>query len=472
MSSASLSLTIDHESHDPIYLQLQQQIERLIAENRLKIGEKLPSSRELASALGISRTSTLKAIDNLIAEGILISEIKKGVFVSKTQPQLFDRPNLAPTPSGSANRVTVGFNSGADIKAFPNRLWAKSMRNAWLNPMEGVLQGSYADGLPLLKEQIVEYLQQLRGLHCCAEQIVITAGNRDALTIISHALLNEAQNEVWLEDPCYPQVQSLFNWLGKTICPLSLDAQGAITPDVVSGLALLTPCRQYPLGIAMSSVRRQQWLNLLTKAQEEGRNFWLVEDDYDNEYVYQGRTAVPLMQQDSTESTFFVGSFSKVMFRGLRLGFIVCPLTQVSRLVKSQMQLGFAGALAVQPALADFMMTGRFATHIRKMRRNYLLKRDLLADKLTELTEYIEWQIPNGGMHFVVFLKPRYERLEAIVCDKFHQKNISISPLSKHYLTPNKRFGFLLGFSQPSQEILIQAVGLLANTLQESSLHR
>lgn len=467
MSSASLSLIIDHESKLPIYLQLQQQLEHLVTENRLKAGEKIPSSRELAIALGISRTSTLKAIDNLIAEGVLISREKKGVFVSDSPPNLL----MPVTQTGSSTiekqKHNIGFNSGADTANFPNRLWAQSMKNAWIQPDDRVLQGHFSDGLPELKMQIVDYMKQLRGLVSCPTQIIVTAGNRDALTILSHALLRGEQDEVWLENPCYPKIPTLFRWFGKHIKPLTLDEQGAVVPKEITGLALLTPCRQYPLGVSMSSERRQEWLNFLQKSSEIGRKTWLIEDDYDNEYVYQGRNAVPLMQQDRTQSTFFIGSFSKVMFRGLRLGFIISPLSEVKRIIESQKQLGFAGALAVQPALADFMQTGKFATHIRRMRRLYLQKRNFMAEKLSILKPYFDWQIPNGGMHLVVYLKPEYEARESQIFQKLMEQGISIATLSSHYIAPDTRYGFILGFSQPSEAQLTNAINLLLQVLQQ-----
>ncbi|GHF94683.1 MocR-like pyridoxine biosynthesis transcription factor PdxR [Thalassotalea marina] len=467
MSSASLSLTIDHQSRVPIYQQLQQQIENLVSQHRLKSGDKLPSSRELAIALGISRTSSLKAIDNLIAEGVLISRVKQGVFVSNTPPN-FDKPMpVSKQTKTKAREFVTGFNSGADTAKFPHRLWAQSMRNAWLNPDDAVLQGRFADGLPALKQQIVDYVKQLRGLQCCAEQIIVTAGNRDALTILSHALLQQKSDRVWLENPCYPQVPSLFRWLGKDIKPLALDEEGAIPPKRATGLALLTPCRQYPLGLAMSSERRQLWLNLLKQSTDAEQKLWLIEDDYDNEFVYQGRSPVPLMQQDSTQSTFFVGSFSKVMFRGLRLGFIVSPLSQVTQLIDSQQQLGFAGALAVQPALADFMQSGKFATHIRKMRRNYLQKRDVMAEQLAKLSQFLDWQLPHGGMHLVAYLKLPYEKLEHLICTKLHEQGVSINSLSSHYITSDKRYGFILGFSQPNETELTRAINILHQVLRQ-----
>ena len=462
-SPALLSMTINRQSPTPIYKQIQNSIEHLILQKRVMPSERLPSSRELASLLKVSRTSSLKAIENLIAEGILVSLPKRGVFVSDNLPKLGNTHSVIRASSTPTKEPLRLFDSGADTHAFASARWAKSMKQAWLKPDPNVLQGTYTHGLPELKTQIAHYLLQVRGLNCQPEQIIITAGNRDALTILNHALVKQQDAHVWLESPCYEQIPNVFNWLGHKVKPLKLDSEGACTPTVThkNNVCLLTPCRQYPTGVQMSSSRRQQWLNFFQSQQQQGKQAWLIEDDYDNEFVYQGRTPSPFMQQDTTGSTFFIGSFSKVMFRGLRLGFIVSPTEQAAKLALSQKALGVATTLTTQPPLAHFMQSGAFATHLRKMRRLYLEKRDYFCQLLTQLSPWLAWQVPTGGMHVCTYFHNQttgYQRLfEQLVA----ARNIKFNSLESHYWQGDKQNGLVLGFTQTSHEELAKHIDLL-----------
>ncbi len=463
-SASSLSIVIDPTSPEPKYLQLQRCIEQLVAEGRLKPLQKLPSSRELVAVLRISRTSVLRAIDNLIAEGVLVSRPKKGVFVAKYQPQLPSARghSLENAASGGDVKSTersalnapsplLAFDSGADTSVFPNLSWGKCMKRAWLRPDIGVLDGAFEDGIPQLKQQICNYLGQLRGLKCEPSQIIVAAGNRDCLSIVCHALISSRSHQIFLEQACYPQIPTLMKFHNNSVSTLQVDNHGVLPPNVLDqqdNLAILTPCRQYPLGMAMGSYRRQVWLDLLIARQKQSRPLWLIEDDYDNEFVYQGRVNVPLMQQDTSGSVFFVGSFSKVLFRGLRLGFIVSPQQHVNKIKKSQMRLGAACSSAIQPALAEFMASGQFAVHLRKMRRHYSHKRDFVLSRLSSLADYFDWDNLSGGMHICLKLKPTYCHLEAEIEKQARELGLRLNPLSKHYLTTDKCYGFLIGFTQ------------------------
>ncbi|MFC3093984.1 PLP-dependent aminotransferase family protein [Alteromonas sediminis] len=459
-----LSVVIDQAAQTPKYQQLQNQIESLIQDGRLTSEQKLPSSRELAEVLNISRTSVLKALDNLIAEGVLISQPKRGVFVAKHQPTL----SACKVESASAIQPAISANvvldSGADTRVFPHKVWSKCMRRAWIKPEQGVMEGVYSDGIPALKDQICRYLMQLRGLHCQASQITITAGNRDALSILHHALLSDCVHQVFLEQTSYPQIPSLMQFLQSPTSILKLDGQGAVLPEQIHkgrNLAILTPCRQYPTGISMSSERRQAWLGFLSKCKKEGQPFWCIEDDYDNEFVYQGRVNVPLMQQDTSSSLFFVGSFSKVMFRGLRLGFIVAPKNLSEQVKASQKVLGLSCSSAVQPVLAEFMESGAFTSHLRKMRRHYLSKRNALLSLLKPLAPFYRWESVFGGMHLCLRLKRRYWYLESAIAAEAKYQGFSLTTLSSHYISDDKQYGFLVGFSQPDVSTLEQGIACI-----------
>jgi GntR family transcriptional regulator / MocR family aminotransferase len=476
-AAASLSLSLDVDSSQSCYRQIECQLRQLIDHGRLKAGDKLPSSRELAQSLGVSRTSTLSAYNQLIAEGFVISKARKGLFVASNLPVLQSQclsSNLEQPVAVHAQSSPDSFDSGADVSRFPQRQWANCMKRSWLRPDPDLLNGSYISGLPELKQQVAEYLRQLRGLDCHPQQIVITAGNRDALTILSQALSASAGN-IWLENPCYRPMHGLLSMLHRSPLPLSIDEQGALMPqtDSCSGMVILTPNRQYPLGMVMSPQRRAQWLSWQQHCLAAGHSLWLVEDDYDNEFIYQGRSHVPLMQLDRQQRTFFVGSFSKALFRGLRLGFIVAPLDQAERLIQAQQVLGNSAALTSQPALAEFIHSGEFARHLRRMRRHYLSNRNLLLEAIEPLSPWLDWQKPQGGMHLLAKLKPQWQCTDSIgyvdqrIAQLALKKGLKLNTLSEHYFAPQAHQGFILGFSQLQQDKLQDQIRILADTLQQ-----
>lgn len=464
-SSAVLSLSLNKQSKLPLHRQLQEQIEKLIEQNRIVTNDVLPSSRELCISLGVSRTTVLTALNNMIAEGSLVSKPKRGIYVSNMAHLLPDKKTQTLVHNDNTKKSHVdSFDSGADTKVFPNKAWAKSMKAAWLSPNHKLMQGQYEHGLPDLQIQICEYLKQLRGLDCNASQVIVTAGNRDALSILSHALSGKSNNTVHLEQMCFPQFSSVFKWLNMDQQPLVLDDQGAQLPRTqASGLALLTPCRHYPLGTPMSSLRRQEWIRFLHRQHDKNKPFYVIEDDYDNEFVYHQKSALPLMQQDTSNSVIFVGSFSKIVFRGLRLGFIVCPVNLQTTIKSSQLSLGVAGASAIQPALAHFMQSGHFVKHLRKMRRHYLHKRDFLLVTIntqTQLSTWYRWQKPSGGMHLCLYLKDKYQSFENIIAKHAKEQGLKLNTLSSHYIADHgagpPHQGFVLGYTLPSESRLVE----------------
>lgn len=474
--SAIYSIQIDSKSQLALYKQLQEQIEELIAKGRLVENEKVPSSRALAKILDISRTSTLRALDNLVAEGILVAKPKKGLFVAKNQP-------LKELPVQSYSKTTgvlqtqskhlqAVFSSGADISLFPRKVWAKCMRAGWLHADDLVLQGAYESGLPLLKIQICEYLQSLRGLVCKPEQIIISSGNRDSLSIISHALQTKS---AYIECPTYPQIKSLFELLANNVYPVSIDEQGACLSDDIKDTVLLTPCRQFPSGVQMSSTRRQAWLDFLAVRANKSSKVYVIEDDYDNEFSFKRRSSVPLMQQDSSDSVIYVGSFAKVLFKGLRLSFIVCPMPLINKLQASQIALGMANNTAMQPALAEFIAGGHFASHVRKMQQSYAKKRKILLSEMKQLKHFIKLSTSEGGMHLCVYLHPKYAHLETKIVDNAKAEALTLVTISSHYFTecrqnPFDKHGFILGFTQAPEKELYQNIELFAKVLTTTCL--
>lgn len=477
MKHALASLTFHLEgAAGPYYQQLIDQVKAGIRLTRLNPGDKLPSSRQLAVSLGVSRSTVARAYEALLAEGFLVSEAKRGLFVApgarvllnSVHPPRRDLP-VEPPP-------VVVCDSGADVSAFPARDWAASMRRSWLKPDLQVLEGSYSGGYPPLKEAIADYLYRVRGVSCGAEQVFVTSGNRDALSILQHTLDAQTAGAHWLlENPTYTPMRALLGNRASGLGALEVDAEGARLPPPSDSpqVAIITPNRQYPLGVSMSPTRRQAWLQAMQKAP----SLWLIEDDYDNEFVYQGRMGVPLIQADTQGRSFLLGSFSKVLFRGLRLGFVVVPHSQVERFRDSQQALGASASLPIQPVLTDFMRHGRFDRHLNRMRRHYRLKRDRLLGLLANhLRRWCDWQAPHGGMHIRVMLKPDWlaKRPTAVwdrqIAKDLMEINLRLEVLSDHYVAPETGVqGFLLGFSNPSEATMSLVVQALADWFEGQS---
>lgn len=485
----SLRFSLDKDSA-PYYQQLITQIQQGIVSGELSVGDKLPSTRFLAESLGVSRSTTSRAYDQLLAEGILISKEKRGVFVSALPMaghQVLSSSEAKKTNKKVKNNQKtkkLGFDAGVDVSVFPTKEWATSMRRSWLNPDLVLLQGGYPTGYPDLKDAIVDYLYRVRGLECVAEQIIVTAGNRDSLILLQHALTSLLASQKtplawWLESPTYPPIHEVLSQKNK-MCSIHIDEEGPCIPrqDHSVNVGIITPNRQYPLGTGISPQRRQQWLQ---KLQEMSSHWWLVEDDYDNEFVYQGRMDVPFMQTASIheitrDRVFFIGSFSKIFFRGLRLGFIVAPIKQINLIKQSQSTLGSSSSLPIQPAVADFMIHGSFDRHINRMRRHYRIKRNFLLVLLEKtVTPWFKWQKPHGGMHILIKFKPNIidtfpnEYLDARIASELLLKNVHLSTLSSHYVNQTtKQQGFVLGFSGLTELAMSKAVKTLQAWLQEN----
>lgn len=477
---ASLGFSLK-DGKEPFYQQLISQILEAIDNNKLLPGDRLPSSRELALSLGVSRSTLVHTYERLVAEGILVSKAKSGIYVSDVptraislQSQAIPQPNLKP----------LTFDSGSDTEAFPVKAWQKCMKNSWNTPDSQVLEDSYPTGFPQLKQAIADYIYQLRGLSCTPEQVFITAGSRDSLSLLRHLFSQISSGSHWLtENPTHQPIRNLLShWNNSSPFLLPVDENGCQLPTQQhTPVVLLTPTRQYPSGVALSSERKQNWLQALND-----KRVWVVEDDYDNEFNYQGRMGVPLMQADRSGRVFYIGSFSKVLFRGLRLGFIVAPLEHCADLHQSRQELGGSAALPMQPVLADFMDSGEFGRHINRMRRHYRKKRDYILDLLTQLLmPWFDWQTPSGGMHLIIRLKPQvkvmlrgrlngaHRQVDQYLAEVLLGENINLEALSKHYGSPSQILltkessspedteGFVLGFTNPDEnqmELMIKAL--------------
>ena len=493
LATLNLTLVSDGSARaEPLYLQLAAQLRGLIMAGRLAPGERLPSSRKLAELLAISRTSTLNGYDQLIAEGLLISRPGSGVYVSELTRSLDGRDtpaahsalttmssvppinNSAAPLSSTAPSSTLAhrvFDAGPDLSQFPFAEWSRSLARVWRRPDPGLLRDPHPGGYWPLRQAVARYLGAVRDIRCAPEQVIITAGSRDSLMLLARALLQPG-DPVALDDPCYPPLLHGLRAQGADIQACPVDQQGMGVAARPVRLAWISSARQYPLGISMSTERRLEWL-----AHSRTHDSWLIEDDYDAEFHYRRSHQAPLFNlaaqlPPSQQRVVLVGSFSKLMFRNLRIGYLVAPEPLIEPLLAAQRHLGALASVPVQPALADFLGHRRFAAHLRRMRRCYQQRRDLLDELLNQqLSQQLTWQLPDSGMHLLAHLRPQAQLpTDTELERRLNQQGIQAPALSSHYhqagTDEKSRQGLLLGFSGTDEEQLRTGVAQLAACLQ------
>jgi len=464
--------------------QLYQALRERMLDGRLGSGTRLPATRDLAQMLELSRNSVMRAYDQLYAEGFIESRVGDGTYVShleKLSTHLstglsrglstglstfvesdtehsssssdLDEPlnrlkkHRLPLPrAGQPRAFRVGVPA---FDLFPFDVWAKLQAGFWRNP--DLAQLGYGDpaGEPALRELIATYLRRSRGLTCTAEQIVITSGSQQAISLCAQLLVRPG-DRVAVENPGYRAAGNAFALAGARVLGVPVDEDGMDCAHLAAlgdcRLAYVTPAHQYPTGVTLSLARR---LELLAWA--ECQDGWIVEDDYDGEYRYSGAPLAPLAALDRQGRVLYVGTFGKVAFPALRLGYLVLP----PRLVEAFSQ---AKALAVrhsevgsQCVMAQFMAQGHFQRHIRRMRKAALSRRNVLkAGWPADVPGLATMPDIAAGLH-VRLVVDNFAREQELVAQAA-AVDVEINPLSGYWLedsdTPlDARAGLVLGFA-------------------------
>src|SRR5258708_25854462 len=356
---------------------------------------KAASSTLLTDELGVSRNTVLAAIDQLAAEGYVATRTGSGTFVAQLAPETPAPPSRpagptrAPGPAAALSergralaaaalpRSLAGgaFMPGlADHREFPFALWSRMLAKAWRRPPAALVQPGAAAGELWLRRALADYLGATRGVVCSAEQIFIVHGARQAIDLAARALIDPG-DIVCVEEPGWPGLRGTLAASGARLTPLVVDESGlTIAERLQPRLICVSPSHQYPMGVTMSLARR---LELIQCAQRS--EAWISEDDYDSEYRYGGRPLAALQGLDEDGRVVYVGTFSKVLFASLRLAYLVVPAAIVDTVARVRATLDDYPSAIAQPALAEFIEAGHFAAHIRRMRRRYQLRQELLV---------------------------------------------------------------------------------------------
>ncbi|MFC3225781.1 PLP-dependent aminotransferase family protein [Marinibaculum pumilum] len=463
---------LDRDAAGPLYRQLTAQLRGLIEGGRLPAGTRLPASRALAEGLGISRTTALQAIDQLAAEGYLEGRRGAGTFVAAlpARPASADRPDAPPASTATSDPAEdpgQPFRPGIpDTAAFPARQWARHLQASWRAPGPALLTAQHGAGLPGLRAAIAGHLRSFRGLHCDADNILITAGLRDALALVGHGLLPPGR-PVAVEEPGFPPLRSALQAQGRPVLPCTVDSEGlqvgALARRAGAACAVtVTPSRHYPLGITLPLARR---LALLDWAEATGA--WILEDDYDSEFRYQGQPVPPLAALDRSDRVLYLGSFSKVMFPSLRLGYLVAGTGIVARLAAFRPLHSDPPSLVPQPALAAFIEGGGFARHLRRMRRLYQVRQ---ASFLQAFRHHLgNWLLVDpapAGMHLVARRGPGLPRAcsDTDLSTLAAGLGLTVLPLSACHAGPmaaGRAFGLVFGYAGVPEAVAETALARL-----------
>ncbi|MDK6075519.1 PLP-dependent aminotransferase family protein [Massilia varians] len=392
---------LERAATTPLFRQLYARLKDAILHGRLAPGTRLPATRELARQLQVSRQTVLAAYEQLTAEGYLRGGVGQGTFVDASLPAARPAPGPAGTAPGmprplparglamASGMARVRHHQGPlrafrpsmpGLDLFPFDVWRKLEAHHWRR-RELPLGYGAAAGYPLLRELLCAYLNASRGVRCTPEQIIVTTGSQQALYLLAQLLLAPGEG-VWLESPGYQGAAAPFEVAGARMCLVPVDAEGmdvahaaAHHPD--AAMVFATPSHQLPLGVTMSLGRR---LELLRWA--EAKRAWIVEDDYDSEYRYTGPPLASLQSLDRAGCVIYVGTLSKVLFPGLRLGYVVAPPALVEPLTQAKAVVDRHSPVVPQAVLADFIRQGHFARHIRRTRDAYAERRGAMIEAL------------------------------------------------------------------------------------------
>lgn len=461
---------LDRRQSTPIYRQLYQRVRDAIADGRMQPGDRVPAARALSAELNVARGTVESAYQLLIGEGYLIARGAAGTFVA---PQLAPVAGCVPRvpavstayPAVHDGKPPLPLQMGLPaLDAFPRKLWVRlagrQLRQAGLDGLVYPDSHGYAP----LRAAIASYLGIARGISCHPDQIFVCAGYRACLDLICHTLMRQG-DACWLEEPGYFLARNALLEAGAQLVPVPVDEHGL---DVSRGIArspharfaLVTPTHQSPLGVSLSLARR---LALLAWAERQGS--WIIEDDYDSEYRYQGKPLPALKSLDQHGRVLYTGTFSKVLFPGLRLAYLVVPAEQSQAFARQADRLHSHCPQVLQATVAAFLNEGHFARHLKKMRSLYAERRQWLVGALQQqLADRIRIHLQAGGMHLLVEL---CEGGDIELAVRAEASGLAVQPLSKWYLEGNHRCGLMLGFTNiTSPEQASQLVGRLARVLQ------
>jgi len=466
----------------PTYRQLYTALRQAILDGRLRPGVRLPSTRDLARRYDLARGTIVAAFEQMKAEGYLTGRTGSGTYVATVLPDaLLDAGAFSPsivTPhrtrrlsdiarrarpfQGSTVEPARAFRANQPaLDLFPTTLWARIAGRRLRQTTRSLLKGCDVMGYPPLQRAIAEYLGTARGVVCAPEQVAIVSGTQEAIDLVIRLLVNPG-DRVCMEDPGYTGASRAFAAAGAVVSRVPLDWEGMKLPGVRdrnARLAYITPAHQFPVGTCMSLARR---LTLLDWARRTGT--LLLEDDYDSEFRFSGSPVPALQGLDRSGSVLFAGSFSKVLFPSIRVGYLVVPSDLVERLAAVKSLTTRHAPLLEQAVLCDFISEGHFGSHLRRMREVYAERLTVLLREARErLADVLDISNVEAGLQTSAWFRRKIDGAAAIAAAE--QRGLDVLLLSRFSSRPLARDGLLLGFAAIDANEIRRGVQELATAL-------
>jgi len=461
------AISIDVDASEPLYRQLYFAIRDAILSARLRPGQRLPATRSFARDLGLSRNTVVSAFDQLLAEGYIEGRTGAGTYVSTTLPEELLNARGTGTTSrpaniqrrGPSNRGTYlssisgrgstrpsAFSPGIpELAEFPFEEWARLLGRKWRHPPRSFLVGNDPLGFAPLREAIASYLGAARAVQCDSNQVIIVSGAQQAIDLTARVLIDPGDS-VWMEEPGFQGMRGALLAAGAELAAVPVDNEGIsvfegerIAPD--ARLACVSPSHQYPLGVTMTLGRRLELLEWARRA-----DAFILEDDYDSEYRYRGRPLAALQGLDEEGRVIYIGTMSKVMFPGLRIGYMVVPDDLVDAFRSIRVLIDSHPSSIAQAALADFISEGFLSAHIRRMRALYSARQATLIELVQqELGGFLNLTPEDAGMHLLAELPKGLDDTQ--LSQDLRAAGVEAPPLSAFYDKTPSRSGFLLGYA-------------------------
>ncbi|HVJ33711.1 MAG TPA: PLP-dependent aminotransferase family protein [Terriglobia bacterium] len=494
---------LDSSAAEPLFRQLYSELRQAILGGRLGPGTRMPASRAFADELRVSRNTVLGAYEQLLSEGYLEMRPGSGTYVATDLPDLpperardagrpaVPKPEPEAAPQHLAKRAETLIDSEnsrrfvrdviesspwapcftpglPDCSDFPFAAWSRLLAKTWREPSAALVNAGDPGGYLPLRVAVADYLRQVRGIDCQAADVLIVSGIRQAVDLTCRLLLDPG-DPVWIERPGFPGLRAAIAAQGGMLVHVPVDDEGL---DVAEGLhqapkarlACVAPSHQYPLGVVMSLQRR---LALLAWAREA--QAWILEDDYDSEYRYTGRPLAALRSLDEDGRVIYMGSLSKLMFPSLRLGYLVTPpqLTNVFR--QARAVIDDQPAMSTQPALAAFFQSGLLAAHVRRMRKRYAHRQQLLlAAAARHLSGLIELKPDEAGLHLVgQNVGALKDIADTEIAARLYAAGLVVPPLSRYDIGDNRRQGLMFGYAAVPDGRIEPAVAEIARLLRK-----
>jgi GntR family transcriptional regulator / MocR family aminotransferase len=454
-----MELHVSLEGRKNLSREIYRQVRSAIVDGRLRPGDPLPPTREMARRLGVARMTVTIAYDRLAGEGFILSRVGSGTFVNEhvantrttsREPRasgvLRPRPfwNSIRATNLFAERVPFDFRTGVpDATLFPYDAWRKLLaRELRAEPVPSNLYGHPA-GHRELRDAIARHIGVSRAVQCSGDDVTITNGTQQALDVIGRVLVGPG-DRVAVEDPGYPPPRRIFESHGACIVGVRVDEEGLVVEELPDNVRLvyLSPSHQFPLGVSMSLPRR---IALLEWA--DRNNAAIVEDDYDREFRFSGRPIEPLQVLDTSGRVIYVGTFSKTLLPAMRLGFVVAPQSIRDAIHAAKFITDWHSAMPMQAALARFINDGGFARHVRKMSAVYRVRHEKIAAALSrDFADILELLPSTVGLHLTAIARNVGPNGMGAVLERAASAGIALHELSQFSINRGPRDGLVIGY--------------------------